>query len=111
MELRKWKINSVELRDKWKEVGLEIDEEKYSINDNSALTSCKVRGLSWESDLDVFQFDTRSLEKFLSKEINSKRYVLPIVGHICKSSGVLGPFTNQDKISNTGHLGLGIRLG
>ncbi|XP_055927986.1 uncharacterized protein LOC129959188 [Argiope bruennichi] len=67
MELRKWKTNSVELRDKWREAGLEIDEEKYSINDNSALTPCKVLGLAWDSDLDVFQFGTRSLEKFLSK--------------------------------------------
>ncbi|KAF8784638.1 hypothetical protein HNY73_010289 [Argiope bruennichi] len=71
MELRKWKTNSVELRDKWREAGLEIDEEKYSINDNSALTPCKVLGLAWDSDLDVFPFDTRSSEKFLSKTVES----------------------------------------
>ncbi|KAF8789814.1 hypothetical protein HNY73_007724 [Argiope bruennichi] len=97
MELRKWKTNSVELRDKWREAGLEIDEEKYSINDNSALTPCKVLGLAWDSDLDVFQFDTRSLEKFLSKKINSKRYVLQVAGRIFDPVGFLGPFTIKIK--------------
>ncbi|XP_055931694.1 uncharacterized protein LOC129962029 isoform X2 [Argiope bruennichi] len=97
MELRKWKTNSVELRDKWREVGLEIDEEKYSINDNSALTPCKVLGLAWDSDLDIFQFDTRSLEKFLSKKINSKRYVLQVAGRIFDPVGFLGPFTIKIK--------------
>ncbi|KAF8788533.1 hypothetical protein HNY73_006564 [Argiope bruennichi] len=97
MELRKWKINSVELRDKWREAGLEMDEENYSINDNSALTPCKVLGLAWDSDLDIFQFDTRSLEKFLSKKINSKRYVLQVAGRIFDPVGFLGPFTIKIK--------------
>ncbi|KAF8796336.1 hypothetical protein HNY73_000720 [Argiope bruennichi] len=93
VELRKWKTTSVDLRDKWREAGLEIDKEKYSINDNSALSLCKVLELVWDSDSDVFQFEIRSLEKFLSKEINSKRFDLQVAGSIFDPVEVLGPFT------------------
>ncbi|CAL1262170.1 unnamed protein product, partial [Larinioides sclopetarius] len=97
MNLRKWKTNSVELRDKWIKEGLEIDDSNYSVTDNSTVTPCKVLGLSWDSDLDNFYFDTKNLEKFLSKRTNTKRYILQIAGRIFDPLGILGPFTIKIK--------------
>ncbi|GBM01529.1 hypothetical protein AVEN_202404-1 [Araneus ventricosus] len=97
MNLRKWKTNSVELRDRWRKEGLEIDESNYSVNDNSTLTPCKVLGLSWDSDLDIFYFDAQNLEKFLSRRINTKRYILQVAGRIFDPLGILGPFTIKIK--------------
>ncbi|GBO06104.1 hypothetical protein AVEN_55895-1 [Araneus ventricosus] len=82
MNLRKWETNSVELRDRWRKERLEIDESNYSVNDNSALTPFKVLGLPWDSDLDIFYFETLNLEKFLSRRINTKRYNLLVAGRI-----------------------------
>ncbi|GBM11079.1 hypothetical protein AVEN_206495-1 [Araneus ventricosus] len=97
MNLRKWKTNSVELRDRWRKEGLEIDDSNYSVNDNSTLTPCKVLGLSWDSDLDIFYFDAQNLEKFLSRRINTKRYILQVAGRIFDPLGILGPFTIKIK--------------
>ncbi|GFT00253.1 integrase catalytic domain-containing protein [Trichonephila clavipes] len=105
MDLRKWRTNSSELNQRLKNLNFEVDEHKESLN---TLIASKVLGLGWNEKSDTFYFDSRDLGTFLSKRINTKRYLLQAAGRLFDPVGFIGPYTIQIKclIQETWCLGL-----
>ncbi|GFS80528.1 uncharacterized protein TNCV_3179081 [Trichonephila clavipes] len=79
MDLRKWRTNSSELNQRLKNLNFEVDEHKESLN---TLIASKVLGVGWNEKLDTFYFDSSDLGTFLSKGINTKRYLLQAAGRL-----------------------------
>ncbi|GBO08696.1 hypothetical protein AVEN_138222-1 [Araneus ventricosus] len=52
----------------------------------------KVLGLAWYSERDLIYFDPKDLLKFISRKIESKRFIRSVVGRIFDLIGILGPF-------------------
>lgn len=79
----KWKTNSYELREKWEECDLHVDEITNNLNlSNRNLIPSNVLGVDWYSNSDMFSFKTQNLENFFSKKLITKRYTLQTVGRI-----------------------------
>ncbi|GFS32504.1 reverse transcriptase domain-containing protein [Trichonephila inaurata madagascariensis] len=95
MYLRKWRTNSPELFHKLKERNLEVDDSPDFYN--QTLVSSKVLGVALNPKEDYFYFDTQSLEKFLLKSKDTKRYILQIAGRIFDPIGYIGPYTIRIK--------------
>ncbi|GBN56381.1 hypothetical protein AVEN_73426-1 [Araneus ventricosus] len=111
MNLRKWKINSVELRDRWRKQGLEIDKSNYSVNDNSALTPCKVLGLSWDSDLDIFYFEAQNLEEIPFKKNKYQTVYFASSWSYFRPVRNFRTFYNKNKMYDSRNMVSRIRLG
>ncbi|GFW36294.1 uncharacterized protein TNCV_4931561 [Trichonephila clavipes] len=79
MDLRKWRTNSSELNQRLKNLNFEVDEHKESLN---TLIASKVLGVGWNEKSDTFYFDSSDLGTFLSKRINTKRYLLQAAGRL-----------------------------
>ncbi|GFV49685.1 uncharacterized protein TNCV_4042591 [Trichonephila clavipes] len=94
MDLRKWRTNSSELNQRLKNLNFEVDEHKESLN---ALIASKVLGVGWNEKSDTFYFDFIDLGTFLSKRINTKRYLLQTTGRLFDPVGFIGPYTIQIK--------------
>ncbi|GFU17029.1 uncharacterized protein TNCV_2479791 [Trichonephila clavipes] len=77
MDLRKWRTNSSELNQRLKNLNFEVDQHKESLN---TLIASKVLGVGWNEKSDTFYFDSSDLGTFLSKRINTKRYLLQAAG-------------------------------
>ncbi|GFX24193.1 uncharacterized protein TNCV_2436861 [Trichonephila clavipes] len=94
MDLRKWRTNSSELNQRLKNLNFEVDEHKESLN---TLIASKVLGVGWNEKSDTFYFDSTDLETFLSKRINTKRYLLQVAGRLFDPVGFIGPYTIRIK--------------
>ncbi|GFW27869.1 integrase catalytic domain-containing protein [Trichonephila clavipes] len=86
MDLRKWRTNSSELNQRLKNLNFEVDEHKESLN---TLMASKVLGVGWNEKSDTFYFDSSDLGTFLSKRINTKRYLLQAAGRLFDPGGRL----------------------
>ncbi|GFS79646.1 uncharacterized protein TNCV_4241171 [Trichonephila clavipes] len=86
MDLRKWRTNSSELNQRIKNLNFEVDEHKESLN---TLIASKVLGVGWNEKSDTFYFDSSDLGTFLSKRINTKRYLLQAAGRLFDPGGRL----------------------
>ncbi|GFW59813.1 uncharacterized protein TNCV_4719041 [Trichonephila clavipes] len=86
MDLRKWRTNSSELNQRLKNLNFEVDEHKESLN---TLIASKVLGVGWNEKSDTFYFDSSGLGIFLSKRINTKRYLLQAAGRLFDPGGRL----------------------
>ncbi|XP_054711322.1 uncharacterized protein LOC129220912 [Uloborus diversus] len=96
MQLHKWHTNSRELHELWKKEGI-ISNANFQISD-AENTSLKVLGMAWDNSRDLLYFDIRSLLSFLSKPIETKRFILQVLGRIFDPIGILGPFTVRIKL-------------
>ncbi|GFX47237.1 integrase catalytic domain-containing protein [Trichonephila clavipes] len=96
MILRKWQTNSPELRDRWKEIGMDIGQSVES--KTQTLVPSKILGVAWNPDQDTFYFDTGGIIKFLKKRTNTKRCLLQAAGRIFDPVGFLSPFIIRLKI-------------
>ncbi|XP_055924888.1 uncharacterized protein LOC129956901 [Argiope bruennichi] len=96
MILRKWQTNSFELRDRWKDIGMDIGPSIEPKNET--FMPSKVLGVVWNPDRDLFHFDAKGLIQFLSKRMNTKRFLLQAAGRIFDPVGFLGPFIIRLKI-------------
>ncbi|GFW51671.1 uncharacterized protein TNCV_1186031 [Trichonephila clavipes] len=96
MILRKWQTNSPELRDRWKEIGMDIGQSVES--KTQTLAPSKILGVAWNPDQDTFYFDTGGIIKFLKKRTNTKRCLLQAAGRIFDPVGFLSPFIIRLKI-------------
>ncbi|GFT08887.1 uncharacterized protein TNCV_4104061 [Trichonephila clavipes] len=94
MNLRKWRTNSSELNQRLKNLNFEVDEHKESLN---TLIASKVLGVGWNEKSDTFYFDSSDLGTFLSKRINTKRYLLQAAGRLFDPLGFIGPYTIRIK--------------
>ncbi|GFV44291.1 uncharacterized protein TNCV_4117681 [Trichonephila clavipes] len=86
MDLRKWRTNSSELNQRLKNLNFEVDEHKESLN---TLMASKVLGVGLNEKSDTFYFDSSDLGTFLSKRINTKRYLLQAAGRLFDPGGRL----------------------
>ncbi|GFU05242.1 uncharacterized protein TNCV_575531 [Trichonephila clavipes] len=86
MDLRKWRTNSSELNQRLKNLNFEVDEHKESLN---PLIASKILGVGWNEKSDTFYFDSSDLGTFLSKRINTKRYLLQAAGRLFNPGGRL----------------------
>ncbi|GFS89674.1 uncharacterized protein TNCV_3787161 [Trichonephila clavipes] len=86
MDLRKWRTNSSELNQRLKILNFEVDEHKESLN---TLVASKVLGVGWNEKSDTFYFDSSDLGTFISKRINTKRYLLQAAGRLFDPGGRL----------------------
>ncbi|GFW74357.1 uncharacterized protein TNCV_2412561 [Trichonephila clavipes] len=96
MILRKWQTNSPELRDRWKEIGMDIGQSVES--KTQTLAPSKILGVAWNPDQNTFYFDTGGIIKFLKKRTNTKRCLLQAAGRIFDPVGFLSPFIIRLKI-------------
>ncbi|GBM11893.1 hypothetical protein AVEN_209599-1 [Araneus ventricosus] len=90
MLLRKWRTNPKQLNLLWQQEGVETELSETSAID--LRPPIKVLGLAWDSERDLIYFDPKDLLKFLSRKIESKRFILSVVGRIFDPIGILGPF-------------------
>ncbi|KFM62154.1 hypothetical protein X975_06179, partial [Stegodyphus mimosarum] len=96
MILHKWHTNSQELRELWIKEGIECEESpQISEARNPPL---KVLGVAWDNQNDSIYFDVKNLITFLSKQVNTKRFVLQAIGRIFDPVGLLSPFVLRIKI-------------
>ncbi|GFS89345.1 uncharacterized protein TNCV_3400091 [Trichonephila clavipes] len=72
----KWQTNSPELRDRWKEIGMDIGQSVES--KTQTLVPSKILGVAWNPDQDTFYFDTGELwclgldwDEFFPKNLES----------------------------------------
>ncbi|GFW89394.1 integrase catalytic domain-containing protein [Trichonephila clavipes] len=75
-----------ELNQRLKNLNFEVDEHKESLN---TLIALKVLGVGWNEKSDTFYFDSSDLGTFLSKRINTKRYLLQVAGRLFDPGGRL----------------------
>ncbi|GFV26304.1 uncharacterized protein TNCV_4029471 [Trichonephila clavipes] len=94
MDLRKWRTNSSELNQRLKNLNFEVDEHKESLN---TLIASNVLGVGWNEKSDTFYFDSSDLGTFLSKRINTKRYLLQAAGRLFDPVGFIGSYTIRIK--------------
>ncbi|GFX98642.1 integrase catalytic domain-containing protein [Trichonephila clavipes] len=73
-------------KSKVKNLNFEVDEYKESLN---TLIASKVLGAGWNEKSDTFYFDSSDLGTFLSKRINTKRYLLQAAGRLFDPGGRL----------------------
>ncbi|GBM53925.1 hypothetical protein AVEN_64846-1 [Araneus ventricosus] len=90
MLLRKWRTNSKQLNLLWQQEGVETEFSETSAVD--LRPPIKVLGLASDSERDSIYFDPKDLLKFMSRKIESKRFILSVVGRIFDPIGILGPF-------------------
>ncbi|GFT44468.1 uncharacterized protein TNCV_2517101 [Trichonephila clavipes] len=57
----------------------------------------KVLGVGWNEKSDTIYFDSSDLGTFLSKRINTKRYLLQAAGRLFDPVGFIGPYTIRIK--------------
>ncbi|GFV60623.1 uncharacterized protein TNCV_45751 [Trichonephila clavipes] len=81
-------------KSKVKNLNFEVDEHKESLN---TLIASKVLGVGWNEKSDTFYFDSSDLGTFLSKRINTKRYLLQAAGRLFDPVGFIGPYTIRIK--------------
>ncbi|CAL1261368.1 unnamed protein product [Larinioides sclopetarius] len=90
MLLRKWRTNSRQLNMLWQQEGVETE---FSVTSDVDLRPpIMALGLAWDSERDLIYLDPKNLLKFLSRKIESKRFILSVVGCIFDPIGILGPF-------------------
>ncbi|GFT07015.1 reverse transcriptase domain-containing protein [Trichonephila clavipes] len=81
-------------KSKVKNLNFEVDEHKESLN---TLIASKFLGVDWNEKSDTFYFDSSDLGTFLSKRINTKRYLLQAAGRLFDPVGFIGPYTIRIK--------------
>ncbi|GBM16755.1 hypothetical protein AVEN_9353-1 [Araneus ventricosus] len=90
MLLRKWRTNSKQLNLLWQQEGVETELSGTSAVD--LRPPIKVLGLAWDSETDIIYFYPKDLLKYMSRKIESKRFILNMVGRFFDPIGILGPF-------------------
>lgn len=78
MHFHKWHTNFLSLNKLWKENGI-ISEVKCEALGEQNL-HYKVLGIAWDSSKDFLYFDIRGLVEFLAKSIDTKRFILHVLG-------------------------------
>ncbi|GFU26692.1 uncharacterized protein NPIL_628961 [Nephila pilipes] len=91
MDLRKWRTNSLELRQELKKLSFEIDEFEESLN--TKLTASKVLGVGWNKRLIHFILILKFWKHFFLKEI----HLLQVAGRLFDQKGFIGPCTIRVK--------------
>lgn len=85
-KLCKWNTNSLVLQTVWNQ---EHEMEQVEIKGQNPL---KVLGLTWNTDIDEFVFDTCELTEYLQDRKNTKQGVLQAAARIFDPIGLLSPF-------------------
>ncbi|GFY25482.1 uncharacterized protein TNCV_2486021 [Trichonephila clavipes] len=106
VDLQKWRTDSSKQNQRLKSLNFELDEHKELLN---TLIASKVLGVALNEKSDTFYFDSSDLETFLSKRINTKRYLLQAASRLFDPVGFVGPYTIRIKclIEEIWCLGLG----
>lgn len=92
MNLRDFKTNNIQLRNHWKESGLENCESKDEV-------VIKVLGCVWDTRSDTLKFDVREVvSRIKNTTKHTKRQVFRISCGVFDSVGALLPFTIRMKI-------------
>ncbi|GFR00909.1 integrase catalytic domain-containing protein [Trichonephila clavata] len=94
--LHKWQTNSKSLHKTWEDNGVISDENPLATFDKDNLPY-KVLGIAWNSREDFLYFDIKGLFDFVSKRIDTKRFILQALDRILDLIGFLGPFTLRIK--------------
>ncbi|GFR33022.1 integrase catalytic domain-containing protein [Trichonephila clavata] len=94
--LHKWQTNSKSLHKAWQDNGVISDENPLATFEKDNLPY-KVLGISWNSREDFLYFDIKGLIDFVSKRIDTKRFILQVLGRIFDPIGFWGPFTLRIK--------------
>ncbi|GFS38111.1 integrase catalytic domain-containing protein [Nephila pilipes] len=74
MVLRKWITNESDLMDRWKQEGIDTQQQHNSISLEYNLT--KVLGMAWNTAEDCITVEIQSLLEFLSSKRNTKHFIL-----------------------------------
>ncbi|GFR22320.1 uncharacterized protein TNCT_715371 [Trichonephila clavata] len=94
--LHKWQTNSKSLHKAWQDNGVVSDENSLATFEKDNLPY-KVLGIAWNSREDFLYFDIKGLIDFVSKRIDTKIFILQVLGRIFDPIGFLGPFTLRVK--------------
>lgn len=95
MPLHKWHTNSNTFRELWKENGIIPKNNSETLGEENL--PYKVLGIAWNDVNDLLYFDICGLVNFVSKRIDSKRFILQVLGRIFGPVGFLGSFTLRVK--------------
>ncbi|GFT06592.1 integrase catalytic domain-containing protein [Trichonephila clavipes] len=93
ISLHKWQTNSKSLHKAWQNKGVISDENPHFETFEKDNLPYKVLGVAWKSREDFLYFDNKGLIDFVSKRIDTKRFILQVLGRIFDPIGFLGPFT------------------
>ncbi|GBM35413.1 hypothetical protein AVEN_181512-1 [Araneus ventricosus] len=85
--LHKWATNSAEFNELWGKNGFSIDTSPNSIGQKRMNY-----GISWDTDRDVFYFEVENLLCFISKETNTKGFLLQVAGRSFDPLGFITPY-------------------
>ncbi|GFW96479.1 uncharacterized protein TNCV_4358011 [Trichonephila clavipes] len=97
ISLYKWQTNSKSLHKAWQDKEVISDENPYFETFEKDTFPYKVLGIVWNSREDFLYFDIKELIDFVSKRIDTKRFILQVLGRIFDPIGFLGPFTLRIK--------------
>ncbi|GFX55003.1 integrase catalytic domain-containing protein [Trichonephila clavipes] len=97
ISLHKWQTNSKSLHKAWQNKGVISDENPHFETFEKDNLPYKVLGIAWNSREDFLYFDIKELIDFVSKRIDTKRFILQVLGRIFDPIGFLGPFTLRIK--------------
>ncbi|GFR16177.1 integrase catalytic domain-containing protein [Trichonephila clavata] len=90
--LHKWQTNSKSLHKAWQNKGIISDENPHFETFEKDNLPSKVLGIAWNSREDFLYFDIKGLIDFVSKRIDTKRFILQVLGRIFDPIGFWGPF-------------------
>ncbi|GFT46268.1 reverse transcriptase domain-containing protein [Trichonephila clavipes] len=97
ISLHKWQTNSKSLNKAWQNKGVISDENPHFETFEKDNLPYKVLGIAWNSREDFLYFDIKGLIDFVSKRIDTKRFILQVLGRTFDPIGFLGPFTLRIK--------------
>ncbi|GFY52884.1 integrase catalytic domain-containing protein [Trichonephila inaurata madagascariensis] len=97
ISLQKWQTNLKSLHKAWQDKGVISDENPHFETFEKDNLPFKVLGIAWNSREDFLYFDVKGLIDFVSKRIDTKRFILQVLGRIFDPIGFLGPFTLRIK--------------
>ncbi|GFY48814.1 integrase catalytic domain-containing protein [Trichonephila inaurata madagascariensis] len=97
ISLHKWQTNSKSLHKAWQDKGVISDENPHFETFEKDNLPYKILGIAWNNREDFLYFDIKGLIDFVSKRIDTKRFILQVLGRIFDPIGFLGPFTLRIK--------------
>ncbi|GFU08700.1 retrovirus-related Pol polyprotein from transposon 412 [Trichonephila clavipes] len=107
ISLHKWQTNSKSLHKAWQNKGVISDEnphfEKYNL-------PYKVLGIAWNSREDFLYFDIKGLIDFVSKRIDTKRFILQVFRQNLRFHWIFGTLYSQDKALDAESMASGRRV-
>ncbi|GFY61944.1 integrase catalytic domain-containing protein [Trichonephila inaurata madagascariensis] len=97
ISLHKWQTNSKSLHKAWQDKGVISDENPHFETFEKDNLPYKVLGIAWNSREDFLYFDIKGSIDFVSKRVDTKRFILQVLSRIFDPIGFLGPFTLRIK--------------